>query len=87
LSENSSTSRHRLWAFAGFGPFGLGPALGAHYPLALALVTPDLQHVVRQQISYYSSATFTSPRKRNPRMPRPPFIWPNTGSMILFRAA
>jgi hypothetical protein len=24
------------WAFAGLWPFGPGPALGAHYPLALA---------------------------------------------------
>ena len=91
LSENSSTSPHCPRAFAGLWPFGLSPALGAHYPLAHATAPRVRRQIFSRlcvrQISCHSAATFSNPRNRNPRMPRTPLIWPKTGSTIRFRAA
>ena len=39
------------------------------------------------QISDHSPFTFSSPRSRNCRNPRPCLIWPNTGSTVCIRKA
>ena len=39
------------------------------------------------QISDHSSWTFSSPRSRNWRKPRPGLIWPKTGSTVSIRRA
>ncbi len=77
LSENSSTSRHRPWVFAGLrASSASAPPSARTIPLALAPATQERRQIFStlcvRQISCHSAATFSSPRNRNPRMPRAP---------------
>jgi hypothetical protein len=76
---------------AGPGPFGLGRALGAHYPYQLTPALVDRRHTFSKlcvkQINCHSADTFSKPRNRNLRIPRADLIWPNTGSTMCLRAA
>src|SRR5208282_2141897 len=72
-------------------PFGLGPALGAHYPYqptpALLKRRQIFSRLCVKQINCHSADTFARPRNRNLRIPRADLIWPNTGSTMCLRAA
>ena len=47
----------------------------------------SLSRLWRVQISDHSPLTFSKPRRRNCRKPRPCLIWPKTGSTVSIRRA
>src|ERR1700677_4669056 len=81
------------WPLVSVGPrpFGLGPALGAHYPPQRTPTLLDRRQIFSRlcvkQINCHSADTFSRPRNRNLRIPRADLIWPNTGSTMCLRAA
>src|SRR5208337_416984 len=75
----------------GFGLFGLGPTLCAHYPPQSTPTLQERRQIFKRlwvkHISCHSADTFSRPRNRNLRIPRADLIMPNTGSTMCLRAA
>jgi len=91
LSEYLLVLSHGRWISLGFGLFGLGPTLCAHYPPQSTPTLQERRQIFKRlwvkQISCHSADTFSRPRNRNLRIPRADLIMPNTGSTMCLRAA
>ena len=91
LSEYLLVLSHGRWLSLGFGLFGLGPTLCAHYPPQSTPTLQERRQIFKRlwvkQISCHSADTFSRPRNRNLRIPRADLIMPNTGSTMCLRAA
>ena len=91
LSEYLLVLSHGRWISLGFGLFGLGPTLCAHYPPQFTPTLQERRQIFKRlwvkQISCHSADTFSRPRNRNLRIPRADLIMPNTGSTMCLRAA
>src|SRR5208282_3821904 len=91
LSEYLLVLSHGRWISLGFGLFGLGPTLCAHYPPQSTPTLQERRQIFKtlwvKHISCHSADTFSRPRNRNLRIPRADLIMPNTGSTMCLRAA
>src|SRR5208283_154843 len=91
LSEYLLVLSHGRWISLGFGLFGLGPTLCAHYPPQSTPTLQERRQIFKtlwvKHISCHSADTFSRPRNRNLRIPREDLIMPNTGSTMCLRAA
>src|SRR5271166_594794 len=91
LSEYLLVLSHGRWISLGFGLFGLGPTLCAHYPPQFTPTLQERRQIFKRlwvkHISCHSADTFSRPRNRNLRIPRADLIMPNTGSTMCLRAA
>ena len=91
LSEYLLVLSHGRWISLGFGLFGLGPTLCAHYPPQSTPTLQERRQIFKRlwvkQISCHSADTFSRPRNRNLRIPRADLIMPNTGSTMCLRTA
>ena len=91
LSEYLLVLSHGRWLSLGFGLFGLGPTLCAHYPPQSTPTLQERRQIFKRlwvkQISCHSADTFSRPRNRNLRIPRADLIMPNTGSTMCLRTA
>src|SRR5271157_2723034 len=91
LSEYLLVLSHGRWISLGFGLFGLGPTLCAHYPPQSTPTLQERRQIFKRlwvkHISCHSADTFSRPRNRNLRIPRADLIMPNTGSTMCLRAA
>ena len=91
LSEYLLVLSHGRWISLGFGLFGLGPTLCAHYPPQSTPTLQERRQIFKRlwvkHISCHSADTFSRPRNRNLRTPRADLIMPNTGSTMCLRAA
>ena len=91
LSEYLLVLSHGRWLSLGFGLFGLGPTLCAHYPPQSTPTLQERRQIFKRlwvkQISCHSADTFSRPRNRNLRIPRADLIMPNTGSTMCLCAA
>ena len=91
LSEYLLVLSHGRWISLGFGLFGLGPTLCAHYPPQSTPTLQERRQIFKRlwvkQISCHSADTFSRPRNRNLRIPRADLIMPNTGSTMCLCAA
>ena len=91
LSEYLLVLSHGRWISLGFGLFGLGPTLCAHYPPQSTPTLQERRQIFKRlwvkHISCHSADTFSRPRNRNLRIPRADLIMPNTGSTMCLRTA
>ena len=91
LSEYLLVLSHGRWISLGFGLFGLGPTLCAHYPPQSTPTLQERRQIFKRlwvkHISCHSADTFSRPRNRNLRIPRADLIMPNTGSTMCLCAA
>src|SRR5271157_5691502 len=91
LSEYLLVLSHGRRISLGFGLFGLGLTLCAHYPPQSTPTLQERRQIFKRlwvkQISCHSADTFSRPRNRNLRIPRADLIMPNTGSTMCLRAA
>jgi len=91
LSEYLLVLWHGRWISLGFGLFGLGPTVCAHYPPQSTPTLQERRQIFKRlwvkHISCHSADTFSRPRNRNLRIPRADLIMPNTGSTMCLRAA
>ena len=71
LSEYLLVLSHGRWISLGFGLFGLGPTLCAHYPPQFTPTLQERRQIFKRlwvkQISCHSADTFSRPRNRNLR--------------------
>ena len=74
LSEYLLVLSHGRWLSLGFGLFGLGLTLCAHYPPQSTPTLQERRQIFKRlwvkQISCHSADTFSRPRNRNLRIPR-----------------
>ena len=68
-------------------PDALGWPIAPCFPVQIDPKRNSLSRLWLVQISDHSPFTFSSPRSRNCRNPRPCLIWPNTGSTVCIRKA
>src|SRR4051812_14919469 len=91
VSEYSSVIPDPPLVSLGLDRLGQDPNLGAHRPPQLTatrlLRRQIFNRLCVRQINCHSAETFSSPRKRNLRIPRADLIIPKTGSTICLRAA
>ena len=91
LSEYLLVLSHGRWISLGFGLFGLGSTLCAHYPPQSTPTLQERRQIFKRlwvkHISCHSADTFSRPRNRNLRIPRADLIMPNTGSTMCLRTA
>src|SRR5271154_1843809 len=73
LSEYLLVLSHGRWISLGFGLFGLGPTLCAHYPPQSTPTLQERRQIFKRlwvkHISCHSADTFSRPRNRNLRIP------------------
>ena len=73
LSEYLLVLSHGRWISLGFGLFGLGPTLCAHYPPQSTPTLQERRQIFKRlwvkQISCHSADTISRPRNRNLRIP------------------
>jgi hypothetical protein len=78
LSEYLLVLSHGRWISLGFGLFGLGPTLCAHYPPQSTPTLQERRQIFKRlwvkHISCHSADTFSRPRNRNLRIPRADLI-------------
>ena len=91
LSEYLLVLSHGRSISLGFGLFGLGPTLCAHYPPQSTPTLQERRQIFKRlwvkHISCHSADTFSRPRNRNLRILRADLIMPNTGSTMCLRTA